>query len=162
MCTFMRTAVVVTFLAFAFSTSVCFAQESDKNVDKDLAADLKLLQGTWEMVPANDAAATVRSVKIVEGNKETVRRFNAKTGELIREHTVEIKLSKSGGVRVVTFFPVGGSPKQGLSFVYKIDKDNFYDCPGLLQNDEFRDYGDAVPHVWHWKRIRNADGEKSK
>ena len=145
---------------FALPTVACFAQEADENVDKELAADLKLLQGSWELMHGNEGkgAPTVQSIKVIDGNKETLRRFNAKTGVLLHEHSVQIKLSKSGHVRVMTFFPVGGSPEQGLSYVYKLDKDDFYDIPGLLHGDEYRNYQNE-PKIWHWKRLQ-IPGEK--
>ena len=113
--------------------------------DKDLVADLKLLQGRWEL-----KVGDTRSVKTIEGNKETVRRYDAKTGELRREHSVTFKLSKSGDVRVFTFFGRPGG--RGRSFVYKVDKDNFWDVPGLLQGAELRNYRET-PALWHWKRL---------
>jgi hypothetical protein len=122
-----------------------------------LAADLKLLQGTWEMLHGNDGggAATIRSVKQIEGNRETLRRYDARTGELTHDHSVELALSRSGDVRVLTFYPVGGDPKRGLSFVYQVDAENFYDIPGLLHGDNYRNY-QRTPRVWHWKRVKET------
>lgn len=146
-------AVLICTLLVGGATLVRSAEETTVG-DRDLAADLALLQGSWELLHGNDGKGQpdTRSVKTIDGNKETLRRYSAKTGELLREHTVEFQLSKSGAVRVLTFFAVGGSPRRGLSYVYKVDKDNFYDIPGLLHGDEYRNYGPA-PQVWHWKRI---------
>ena len=55
-------------------------------------------------------------------------------------------------MRVCTFYGVGGSPDDGHSFVYKVDKENFWDIPGVLQGDEYRNYL-KDPTVWHWKRV---------
>ena len=128
--------------------------EAKKEIDKDLAGDLALLQGSWELIHGNegDGPPTIRSVKVVEGNVETLRRYDINTGELKHEHSVEFKLTKSGNVRVFTFHRVGAPPKFGLSYVYKIDKDDFYDIPGLLHGDQFRNY-QPVPTLWHWKRV---------
>jgi len=126
--------------------------------DPDLVADLKLIQGSWELQHGNAGKGrpTTRSIKTIEGNKETLRRYNAATGKKNSEHSVEIKLSKSGEVRVCTFYRVGGSPDQGLSFVYKVDAENYYDIPGMLQGREYRNYQET-PKVWHWKRLAPED-----
>src|SRR5215207_3110237 len=111
------------------------AQEK-KAQDETLVKDLELLQGKWELFHGNEGgAAAVHSIKEIKGSREALRRYDAKTGKLVREHTVEFALSRSGEVRVSTFYPVGGDPKRGLSFVYKVDADSFYDVPGLLQGD---------------------------
>jgi hypothetical protein len=136
------------------------AQE-EKAPDKTLATDLELLQGKWELFHGNEggAAAALHSVKEIKGSQETLRRYDAKTGKLIREHTVEFALARSGDVRVFTFYAVGGDPKQGLSFVYKVDADNFYDISGVLQGDAYRNYQES-PHVWHWKKVKAVSPAK--
>lgn len=120
----------------------------------ELAADLKLLQGSWELVMGADgqAAPTMRSVKTIEGNRETVKRYRLPSGELATEQTVEFTLSKSGDVRVFTFFPVGGTVSEGRSYVYRVDHDSFYDAPGLLDDKRYDNY-QVLPKVWCWKRI---------
>ena len=129
--------------------------------DKDLAADLKLLQGSWELLHGNEGKGrpTVRSVKTIEGNKETFRRYSLDTGKMTREHSAELQLTKSGDIRVCTFYPVGGSPDNGMSFVYKVDEENFWDIPGILQGDEYRNY-QQTPTIWHWKRIAEEKAKK--
>jgi hypothetical protein len=125
--------------------------------DKDIAADWKLLQGTWELIHGSDGKGrpTIRTLKTIEGNKETLRRYAIDTGKMMREHSVELQLTKSGSVRVCTFYGVGGSPDDGMSFVYKVDEENFWDIPGILQGDEYRNY-QKDPTVWHWKRVVEA------
>jgi hypothetical protein len=138
-------------------------EPSKKAEDPDLVADLKLIQGSWELQHGNEGKGrpTTRSVKTIEGNVETLRRYNAKTGKKTHEHSVEIKLSKSGEVRVCTFYAVGGSPENGLSFVYKVDAENYYDIPGLLQGREYRNY-QQTPKIWHWKRIIEKEAVEPK
>ena len=140
-------------LVVALSCSNSMAQERSE-LDTALADDLELLQGSWELLHGNEGkgAPTVRSVKTIEGNVETLRRFNLKTGKKTHEHSVEFNLSKSGNVHVMTFFSVGGKAENGLSYVYKVDKDNFWDIPGLLRGDEYRNY-QKTPKIWHWKRV---------
>lgn len=131
-------------------------QAQDARPADGLAEDLRLLQGKWEMLHGNDGAGgpALYSVKEIAGNRETLRRYDAKTGKKIREHEVEFTLSASGDVRIFTFYGVGGDPKQGLSFIYKVDAKNFYDIPGLLQGDAHRNYQDT-PNVFRWKRIED-------
>lgn len=139
------------------------AQAQDEQPADVLAEDLKLLQGKWELALGNDGAGrpTLYSVKEIAGNRETLRRYDGKTGKKIREHAVDFTLSQTGGVRVFTFYPVGGDPKQGQSFVYKVDADNFYDVAGLLQGDGYRNY-QATPAVWRWKRIADPSAPEPR
>lgn len=135
---------------------IAAAQDAPNQNDKDadLTADLELIQGSWELQHGNEGKGrpTTRSIKTIEGNKETLRRYNAKTGKKTHEHSMLIKLSKSGEVRVCTFYREGGSPENGASFVYKVDEENYYDVPGLLQGRDYRNYQET-PTVWHWKRL---------
>ena len=142
--------------------SAASAAAQDKAPDDDpLSNDLKLLQGKWELLHGTDdrGAPTFRSVKEIEGNRETLRRYDAKTGQLKREHTVEFVLSRSGDVRVFTFYAVGGDPKQGMSFVYKVTAESFFDIPGLLHGDTYRNYQES-PSVWHWTKVKEADASE--
>ena len=160
-------ALVVTSFVVACSL-LSEAQEADTSDpapagDAELAADLKLLQGSWELHHGNEGNGrpNTRSVKTIEGNKETLRRYSVATAKLVREHSVEFQLSRSGSVRVMTFYRVGGSPEQGLSYVYKVDAENFWDIPGLLQGGEYRNYQDQ-PTIWHWKRVRDEEAATAK
>lgn len=137
-----------------------YAEQEDPQGDGhgELAADLQLLQGTWELLHGDDegSSPTVRSVKAIVGNRETVRRYRHPSGELMSEHTVEFALTKSGGVRVFTFFPVGKSPKTGQSYVYKVGRNDFFDIPGILNDKSLSNY-QTLPKVWHWKRVSVGD-----
>ena len=91
-----------TVVSFSLGCLAAYAAAQDKAPDDDpLAQDLKLLQGKWELLHGKDAAGapTLRSVKEIERNRETLRRYDAKSGKLTREHTVEFSLSRSGDVR---------------------------------------------------------------
>ncbi len=137
------------------------AQETSEP-DPDLARDLELLQGSWELLHARDSSGrpTTRSIKTINGNIETLQRFNAQTGDKTHEHSVEFQLTASGNVRVFTYFRVGESPESGASFVYKVDEENFWDIPGLLHGDQYRNYQQS-PTVWHWRRISDGDSQRS-
>jgi len=155
-----RSLTTMIFLGLAAS-ALCVRAQDDKPPEEQpaadvLAQDLKLLQGTWEMLHGNEGrgAPTIRSVKQIEGNRETLRRYDARTGQLTHEHSVELVLGRSGDVRVCTFYAAGGDPKRGLSFVYKVDAENLYDIPGLLGGD-YRNY-QQTPKVWHWRRVKET------
>lgn len=142
----------------AISASAVTAQD---DADDPTAADLKLLQGEWELFHGNEGigAPTIRSVKEIVGNRETLRRFDIATGKKIHEHSVDFKLSQSGSVHVFTFYAVGGDPRNGGSFVYKVDENNFWDIPGLLRDKRFRNY-QLTPTIWHWTRVESKGKPK--
>ena len=153
----MKNIIAVFAVSLLALTLIARAQDEkpvEKEQDKDIAADWKLLQGTWELIHGNEGRGrpTIRSLKTIEGNKETLRRYAIDTGKMVHEHSVELQLTKSGSVRVCTFYGVGGSPDNGMSFVYKVDEENFWDVPGILQGDEYRNY-QKDPTVFHWKRF---------
>lgn len=128
--------------------------------DAELARDLELLQGKWEMRHGRDATGkpTILSIRTITDNTETVERFDLRTGEMKHRHTVQFQLSKSGAARVFTFYVVGSTPSRGASAIYKVDKENLWDVPGLLQGDNYRNY-QAKPMFWHWKRVAGPNGD---
>ena len=155
----MRTILsLATFACLCLAVSVMWLRAEDKPAaDDPLAEDLKLLQGKWELFHGDDGKGgpTLHSVKEIKGNRETLRRYDVKTEKVLREHSVDLALTASGSVRVCTFYAVDGDPKNGASFVYKVDAENFYDVPGLLQGDTYRNYQDK-PSVWHWKKVKET------
>lgn len=143
---------------FSLGLATCLLLHAEeKPGDDPLAKDLQLLQGKWELLHGNEGKGppTIQSIKEIKGNRETLRRYEIKTQKLTREHSVDFALSQSGDVRVFTFYGVGGNPKDGMSFVYKVDAENFYDIPGVLQGDGHRNY-QQTPRVWHWKRVKES------
>lgn len=160
---------LATFLWLVAFTATIVHAEAQKPAavdDKDLATDLKLLQGSWEQTFGNDGTGkpTIRLVKTIEGNTETRREYTIKTGELRSELVADFKLSKSGDVRVFTFHFRGTPPEQNLSYVYVVDQRNFYDVPGLLHT-EYHNYR-TPPQVYRWRRVIqkaiDQPAEKSK
>jgi hypothetical protein len=131
--------------------------------DPSLDDDLELLQGTWELRHGNEGKGlpTIRSVKTITGNRETLRRYSIETGQMMSEKTVEFELHDAEPVRVFTFFPVNSPKKVGYSFIYKVEKDDLYDITGLLHGTEYRDYS-TVPTMWRWKRITEEPAPESK
>ena len=151
--------LVVWALLIAFVGTYAVA-EPPKYDDKHLARDLELIQGSWQLLHGNEGKGppTIRSIKTLKGNRSTLRRYNIKTGKLFHEHSSEFQLSKSGDVRVFTFYRVGGTPEQGGSYVYKVDGDSFWDVPGLLHGTKYRNY-QRNPTVWHWKRVKTQEDD---
>lgn len=119
-----------------------------------LEDDLAMLQGNWELRHGNEGKGppTIRSVKFIDGNRETLRRYSIETGQMLSEKTVEFELHEAGPVRVLTFFPVNSKARTGYSFIYKVEKEDLYDITGLLHGTEYRDYS-TVATMWRWKRI---------
>ena len=97
---------------------------------------------------------TIRSVKTYNGHRMDLQRYKIKTGELVHQHSSEFRLSKSGDVRVYTFFRVGGTAKDGNSYVYSVDEYSFWEVPGLLSGTNYRNYVQE-PEAFHWKRVKN-------
>ena len=153
----MKNTVTTVLIGALLAGSFVVMSEADeaKKADRELETDLKLLQGSWELHHGG-RKPTTRSVKTIVGNKETLQRFNIATGKKTHEHSVEFKLSKSGDVRVMTFYRVGGNPDLGMSYVYKVTEQDFWDIPGLLHGDNYRNYQNS-PTIWHWKRVNEAD-----
>lgn len=158
----MKRLVVIAALVFTLVSVVSGFAAEDVKPDVALAKDMELLQGGWEMRHGNEGKGepTIRSTKLILGNRETLRRYSIASGELLSEKTVEFKLSRSGPVRVFTFYPVGGDAESGLSFVYKVDENEFYDTTGLLHGTEYRDYS-SVPTTWRWTRASKTTSDKS-
>lgn len=131
--------------------------------DPSLEDDLEQLQGTWELRHGNEGKGlpTIRSVKTITGNRETLRRYSIETGQMMSEKTVEFELHDAEPVRVFTFFPVNSPKKAGYSFIYKVEKDDLYDITGLLHGTEYRDYS-TVPTMWRWKRITEQPAPEPK
>lgn len=152
-----RTCVLVLTIVVV-ATPWCFSEDAAKELDKELAADLVLLQGTWTMDHGGGGKGPpdTRSIKTIEGNKETVKRFDITTGKLKHEHTVNFILSKSGGARVFTFYPDGGTPEDGLSYVYKLQDKLFIEVAGLLDDKAFKNFYPRFG-VWRWKRVEDGD-----
>ena len=156
----MKNAVIalLSVTTLMFPLSWASGEDGPSHSTEDLAADLASLQGSWELLHGNQGKQppNTRSVKTITGNTETLRRYSIETGKLKHEHSAEFKLSTSGSVRVFTFYAPGGSPEDGLSYIYRIDQDDFYDIPGMLHGNKYRNYS-RKPQVWHWKRIADSD-----
>ena len=156
------TYVVLSALLLGFISQHGLAQPP-KYKDTGLAKDFELIQGSWELLHGDMGdGPTIRSVKTITGNRSTLKRYRIDSGEQFHEHTSEFQLSKSGEVRVFTFYRVGGTPERGGSYVYRVDQKSFWDVPGLLQGGKYRNYR-RDPIVYHWKRITSKkDSSESR
>ena len=134
--------------------SLSFAQKETKpKEDPDLKADLEKLQGTWQRVEIDDQGNVgSQQVKVIKGNMETLTNYGDNQ-KIKSQHTVEFKLEKSGDVKIFTFGPPGGldDKERTYSYVYRLDDDIFYDCPGLIPTR--RSYSDT-PAIYEWRRVR--------
>lgn len=119
--------------------------------DSAAKKDLAKLQGKWEF-----QGTTVRSVKTVQGDKETVIRYN-KDGEVVRAHTTTITLTVKDGIRFFRFsgIEVTEGPQKGQKspfgggYIYKIDGDGFYEIHGAMAGG-----WDGKPRVLTWTRVK--------
>ena len=135
--------------------SATTADEKDESeTKKAIAKDLKLYQGTWELLPTAANSLKYRSVKTIKGNTSTIRRYDIDTGELVREHTSTFELLIDGGVRV-NRFRIGTGRGRGFAYIYKVDDQYFYEATGLLQKDEYRTYT-REPKLFRWKRTADS------
>jgi hypothetical protein len=105
---------------------------------QDLKADLEMVQGTWvRNMPSSNAPGSVRAVKKIDGTRETVTYYGSE-GEILREHQVDIKLGREGGVNVfhysngeVTGGGARGQTFGGSSYIYTVAEDTFVELQGL-------------------------------
>ncbi|EMI42215.1 hypothetical protein [Rhodopirellula sp. SWK7] len=150
-------AAVALIASFSFSPVVSGDDVGGKS-ESNLASDLNAIQGSWELLHGNNPnnQPKNRSVKTITGNTETLRRYDIASGKMTHEHSVEFELSETGSVRVLTFYRPGGTAENGLSYIYKIDGDVFYDIPGMLHGNRYRNYTQK-PVVYRWKRLATAD-----
>jgi uncharacterized protein (TIGR03067 family) len=139
--------------------SAAFAQE--KKAPPDLKADLDAMQGKWQQASTSEAAPPgIKRVKEVKGDQETVTVYDA-DGKVLRAARCTIKLSESGGVRVLTFSDgevidgLGKGRKQtgSSAYIYRLDGDEWHEVGGLLTAEK---YAQDVPYLTKWKRADKA------
>jgi uncharacterized protein (TIGR03067 family) len=146
-------------LAFAAVSLVAVVTPAqEKKAPPDLKADLAALQGRWEQVKTSGPTPPkMKTVKEVSGDTETVYRYDA-DGKLLQAAKATIKLSESGGVRVLTFsggevidgLGKGRKQPEAMSYIYRLDGDELYEVGGLLTAEK---YSQDVPYLAKWKRM---------
>ncbi len=121
-----------------------------------IAQDMAKLQGKWE-VTRRVGNRTVRSVKVIEGNKTTLTRFDP-DGAVFWAHTSNFEIAIVGKVRIFTFFNLqvtGGHSKgrkfpERVSLIYRVDDDTLAHAFGMLVGQE-----NEEPRFEVWKRVRD-------
>ena len=116
-------------------------------MDKELAQ----LQGQWQLLLKVNGQE-IRNVKKIEGNHETVMRYDVNTDRLIDKHEATIELSTSGDVNVLTFRSEAASPAPALSYVYKIDGRYLVEITGILTEARYKN-NVQTPRLFRWERI---------
>lgn len=102
--------------------------------------DLLRLQGEWEM-KIQQGDVTIRIVKSVKGNLETVRRYQGE--QLIHEHVVEFELIETDSVKLmrwkngrVTKGPNAGQKMADGQFIYRLEGDQWLSVFGFLKGEQ--------------------------
>ena len=128
---------------------------------KAAESDLLQVQGRWEREePPNSDAPYRSAVKEVSGEEEIVTYYRA-DGSVWRSHRAQFKLSRSGGVKVVTFSNVQISEGDGKgsrfpgpsSYIYAATDKQFKEVSGFLPGQEGQ-----TPSVLVWQRAREDPG----
>ena len=142
--------------AVVLATAPAYSGEAGKKAhDEALKEELAKLQGKWEMT-LKVRGRTVRSVKVIEGNKTVLTRYD-ENGTLFWAHRSEFKLEITDRVKIFTFFNLevtagpqkGGKSKKPVSYIYAVDEDTWAEAMGLLIDQK-----DNELHLRIWKRVR--------
>ncbi|HEY2252619.1 MAG TPA: hypothetical protein VGH74_16210 [Planctomycetaceae bacterium] len=100
------------------------------------------LQGKWVETMKDPQGKTYRSVKLIEGKKETFSRYDGQT--LIQQHTVDFEVTKSEHVMIYTFrnLIVAIGPNKGtvykdpVSYLYQVKGDRLFYTFGMMNDDK--------------------------
>jgi len=148
------------------TASISFGQGEKQAQEDAVSEDLAKLQGRWELT-RRVGNRTLRSVKVIEGNKTRLTRFD-ENGASYWAHTSTFKIEIADNVRIFTFFNLevtagpskGRKSKERSSYIYKIVHDNFVEARGLLVGQE-----EEEPRIVIWKRVHGEiageDGTRS-
>jgi hypothetical protein len=123
-----------------------------------MASELELLQGKWE-TQFQEQGRSLRVLKIVEKNRETVETYNG--DELVHRHVVTLTEKQVEGMTVIHYgeSEVTHGPRKGLrgkpgSFVSRRFKDTWYNVQGLETN------GDTPLTVIQFKRVKEPSPQE--
>ena len=124
------------------------------------AQDLLDVQGRWEREePQGGGAPYQRVTKEVKGNEEIVT-YNRPDGSVWRSHRAQIKVSRSGDVKVFTFSNVHVTDGDGKgsrfpgpgSYIYVVTDRQFKEVTGFLPGQEGQ-----PPSVLVWRRAKASE-----
>jgi hypothetical protein len=144
--------VAVGVLAFMLCGAISLPTHAEEpKLDEAASA----VQGKW-MRRVQTPDGPVRIVKEHRGYKTFLSAEDSR-GNMLYAHESEFRLEQLGKVRVFTFFNskvtagpnAGRVVKEPTSYVYRVDKNHFYEANGLMDNDT------ASPHVIVWDRQEN-------
>lgn len=117
-----------------------------------LDAAAMAIQGKWTRIQQTPNGP-VRLLKEHRGNRTSLVAYDPK-GNVLYAHDSEFRVETTGRVQVLTFFnrkvtagPDKGQEEKGeSSFVYRVNKDEFIEVWGVLENDP------SPPRMVLWKR----------
>ena len=121
-------------------------------------------QGKWELVYMSERAKPPRWMKEIKGNKESVWVLGD-TGEVAYRHHAEIRLEKSGNVKLFTYSnkvveDLRGGPgteMKGGTYIYRVDDQTFAEVHAFLTgvyDPQAQDVEPAKPSMLIWRRVR--------
>lgn len=123
--------------------SVEVRARDDTGAGDPIKKDMEVFQGRWERVQTADSGNILgkakRVVKDVKGDRETITWYGD-GDRVIRSHRTAFKLSESGKVRIFTYGDMEVLDETGKwtkvkstgSYIYRIEKDQFYEGTGFL------------------------------
>ena len=111
--------------------------------------------GKWERHAKNEAGQPHRIVKEHKAGKTTLTVYD-EAGTIVYQHQSKYKLSRSGEIRIFTFFDMEATagPDKGKkrsdteSYAYRINGDLFYEFRGVVLSDT------TPPKIVVWKRVK--------
>lgn len=136
--------IVVLFAGMLVSSAANAQQGGGTPDDRALADDLAAVQGKWENRDKQLLApAAVRTTKEIKGAKEVVTYFGP-GDEVIRVHTVDLTLERSGRARLFTWSHMevlegagkGQTVEGPSSYIYKVHGGLFVEAGGMLIGQE--------------------------
>jgi hypothetical protein len=152
----MKQAILFCSLLVAVGVPSLSANEGEEGKnDKAIKEDLALVQGAWERMLQDGQGNTYRVTKEIKGDKETITYFG-QDDKAVHAHTVDFKLERWGKVKIFTYsnMVITAGPHMGekhpgpFSYVYKVDKDTFFEVIGAMLDDP------RPVESFAWKRIK--------
>ena len=100
------------------------------------------LQGKWVETTRDPQGKTYKSVKIIDGKRETFSRYDGQT--LVHQHTVDFDVKKTDHVTIFAFRNLvvtagtnkGTVQKDPVSYLYQINGDQLFYAFGLMNDDK--------------------------
>lgn len=100
--------------------------------DAELAKDMQTLQGRWRHHFWKNGKLVERMIVEFNGTANTTQWVD-ENDNILRGRSGTFELSRSGGVKLMTFF-LGGSRMESSSFIYTLSGNQFQIVSGMLAN----------------------------